>query len=175
MKIKFVAFGPKHLLQTIGVTGILRTLLVGFFLLSHSLVFAGAIPPPIREDLLEQALKAFWGNAKMPDGNLIQPESEEERRMLPINEHVANFTFDVREYSGLAQWCGVSWESNFEALMRNARKNGQSEKQVAFISVVHGIAQETVASAMIKTGQCSLQVRDSIRRQIARFLAKEPK
>lgn len=158
-----------------GVTTMLRTLLVVLLLLLHGLASAGAVPPSAREELLKQVLEGFWGRANMSDGKLIQPESEEERRMLPINEKVASFAFDVGELSGLAEWCGVDWKVNFAALTRNARKNGQSEKQVAFISVVHGVAQGVVASAMSKSGQCSPQDREKVRAQVEGFLAREPK
>jgi hypothetical protein len=153
----------------------LRTLLVILLLLLHGFAAADVVPLSAREELLKRSLEGFWGRAKTPDGKAIQPESEADRRTPPVNERVANFAFDVGELSGLAEWCGVDWKANFAALTRNARNNGQSEKQVAFISVVHGVAQGAVSSAMLRSGPCSPQYRNKVRSQVEAFVAKEPK
>ena len=153
----------------------LRASLIALLLLPQWLAAAGVLPEPTRNVLLKRALEGFWGRARMPDGTLIQPESEAERRVFPVNEKLANFAFDVGELSGLAEWCGVEWKRHFAALMRYARKNGQSERQVAFIAIVHGVAQGYIASGMAETGQCSSQQREKVQMQVEALLAKEPK
>ena len=162
-------------LQSSGVTNMLRTFLIALAFLPQGVAAAGIVPAPAREALLKQALEGFWGRAKTADGKPIQPESEAERRTLPVNEKVANFAFDVGELSGLAEWCGIEWKPNFAALTRHARNGGQSERQVAFISVVHGVAQGSVASAMAKSGPCSAQHREKVRMRVDAFLSREPK
>lgn len=151
-----------------------RILLISLIVLSQP-AFAGIVPEATRDVLLREALQGFWGRAKTSDGQLIQPASNAERQTMPVNKSVANFAFDVGEQSGLAEWCGIDWTRNFAALTRQARKNNQTEKQVAFISVAHGAAQGLVASSMAKSGPCSTRERDRVRAQIESFLAREPR
>lgn len=155
--------------------GWFRLLRVALLLLLHGVASAGIVPQSVREELFSRALEGFWGRAQMPDGKLILPASEDERRVLPVSNNVANDAFDRGELSGLAEWCGLDWKANFRALTRNARQNGQSEKQVAFISVLHGVAQGTVASAMARAGPCQPPEREKVRAQLAGLLAREAK
>ena len=153
----------------------LRPLLFTLLLLSPGLAEAQLVPQATRDVLMRRSLDGFWGRAKTPDGKAIHPESEQERKTPPVNARVANFAFDIGELSGLSEWCSLDWKPTFTALTRTARKNGQSEKQVAFISVVHGVAQRAVASSMAKSGECSPQYREKVRAQVKSFLAKEPR
>lgn len=137
--------------------------------------FGVVIPASDREPILKEVLQKFWGRAKTSDGKVIQPASDEERSTMPVGTNVANFAFDVGELSGVAQWCGVEWRQSFGGLMRQARKNNQTEKQVAFIAVVHGAAQELVASSLATAGKCSSADQDRVRGQIESLLAREPK
>ena len=152
-----------------------RALLFALLILTPGWATAKLVPQATRADLIRQALDGFWGRARTPDGKVIQPKSELERTRLPVTEQVAHFAFNVGELSGLAEWCHLDWKPTFTALTRSARKNGQSEKQVAFISVVHGVAQAAVATSMGKSGQCSHQNREKIRSQMASFLTKQPR
>ena len=152
-----------------------RALLFALLILTPGWATAKLVPQATRADLIRQALDGFWGRARTPDGKVIQPKSELERRRLPVTEQVAHFAFNVGELSGLAEWCHLDWKPTFTALTRSARKNGQSEKQVAFISVVHGVAQAAVATSLEKTGQCSPQNREKVRSQMASFLTKQPR
>ena len=161
--------------SNLGVATMQRTLLVALLVLFHGFATAGVVPQSAREELFNRALEGFWGRARMPDGTPIQPTSEQDRRTFPVNKSVANFAFDVGELSGLAQWCALDWQANFTALTRSARKNGQTEKQVAFISVLHGVAQGTIETAMSKSEPCAPQEREKVRAQVERFWAVEPK
>jgi hypothetical protein len=77
--------------------------------------------------------------------------------------------------SGLAQWCGLDQQRSFKALMRQARHNKQTDKQLAFIAVVHGAAQGLVSSVMTKSGPCGPQENSKVAAQIDLLLAREPK
>lgn len=124
---------------------------------------------------MKEALQGFWGRAKTADGHFIQPASEAERQTMPVNQHVAHFAFDVGELSGLAQWCGLDQQRSFKALMRQARQNKQTEKQLAFIALVHGAAQGMVFSVMAKSGPCRPPENSKVAAQIDSLLAREPK
>ena len=45
----------------------------------------------------------------------------------------------------LAEWCGLNWEPHFHSLTRAARAQRMDDTKVAFIAVLHGDAQGTVA------------------------------
>lgn len=142
--------------------------------LVSTIAYSGVIPDAQRESLIRKVQKSYWGTAKLPDGSVIQPLSDAERQSIPVNRAVANFAMDVGELSGLAEWCGLDWERSINALMRNARKNKQTEKQVAFIAMLHGIAQGAISSAMSKSGQCQPQEREKVSKRLENILALEP-
>ncbi|QRM20260.1 hypothetical protein GBK02_13080 [Dechloromonas sp. TW-R-39-2] len=123
---------------------------------------AGILPEAQREELLSLVLQNFWGKAKLSNGQFAQPTSEKDRITVPISRAVANRAFDVGEVSGLAEWCGLDWQSNYTSLTGGARNRGFSDKQVAFVSFLHGAAQGHIASAMSKSGACSSQDRTKI-------------
>jgi hypothetical protein len=160
--------------STFGHTKMKQVLTIALLVLSQA-AFAGIVPASARGALLKETLQGFWGRAKTPDGKFIQPSSDAERQAMPVNQNVANFAFDVGEISGLAEWCGIDWHRSFTALMRQARQNNQTEKQIAFIAAVHGTALGLVSSSMAKSGQCSSQERYKVKAQIESFLALEPK
>lgn len=153
----------------------LRTLVAALVFSLYGQANAGLISPQARTELMQQALIGFWGRSKTPDEQVIQPANERERKAPPVNQEVVDFAFDVGELSGLSEWCSMDWKLTFTALMRSARRNGLNEKQVAFVSVLHGTAQGAVASAMEKSGPCNQQYRDKLRSQVEGFLSKEPK
>lgn len=96
----------------------------------------------------------------------MQPASEAERSVGPLAKAVAHRALDTGEISGLAEWCGLDWRPNYRALTRAARSVGMTEKQVAFVSVLHGAAQGSLGAAMAKSGAC----RDEEQRRVGRLL-----
>lgn len=123
--------------------------------------WSGVLPDSAREQLLKESLSKFWGRAVLSNGSLVQPDSEQERRTLPISVTVANQVFDVGEVSGYAEWCGLDWRAHFLTMTAAARKSGFKEKQVAFIGVIHGVAQGIVAEAL-KSKTCGTQERSKV-------------
>ena len=118
---------------------------------------AGVLSEAQREELLSLVLQNFWGKARLSNGQLVQPASEAERATVPISKTVVNRSFDIGEVSGLAEWCNLAWQSNYFALTKAARSRGFSDKQIAFVSFLHGAAQGRIASAMSKKGMCSAE------------------
>ena len=129
--------------------------------------WAGVLPDSAREQLLKDTLSQFWGRAKLSNGSLVQPDSEQERNTLPISIAAANQVFDVGETSGYAEWCGLDWQSHFLTMTAAARKSGFKEKQVAFIGVIHGAAQGIVAEAL-KSKTCDTQERSRVMEMMRR-------
>ena len=127
---------------------------------------AGILADKEREELIAVVLKNFWGRAKLSNGQLAQPGSEEERTTVPISKAAANRALDAGEVSGLGEWCKLDWEPNYFSLTKAARSRGFNDKQVAFASFLHGAAQGRIASAMAKAGPC----KDEDRMKIERLL-----
>ena len=119
-----------------------------------------------RQELIALVLKNFWGKAKLSDGQYAQPASEEERKSVPVSNAIAQRAIDAGEVSGLGEWCGLKWQPHYLSLTKAARTRGLSDKQVAFVSFLHGAAQGRVVRALSKGRPCS----DAERSKIERYL-----
>ena len=126
----------------------MRFLIAIHLTLFSSLSLAVVLTDAARETIVKRAFSNFWGHAVLSNGKPVQPDSEEERKTLPVSNAVANQVLDVGEVSGLAEWCGLDWRSHYLSLTAAARRAGFREKQVAFIGVLHGMTQGVVAEAM---------------------------
>lgn len=135
----------------------MRTLISLFLLLSISIpASAGILPQEHREQLIQAAFANFWGKARLSNGNPVQPDNAAERSTPPISTAAANHVISVGELSGIAEWCGMDWQTHFLSLTAKARRQGLSEKQVAFIGLLHGIAQGNVYSA-VQSKPCTVE------------------
>lgn len=128
----------------------MRTITTLFLVVVANISLAGFIPDKQRDILVQDVLKEFWGRAKNSQGEFIQPASENERNTVPIATTVAYRALDAGEISGLAEWCGLNWQDHYLALTKSARSQKFNDKQVAFVSVLHGAAQNIIVSAMKK-------------------------
>src|SRR6478609_1609779 len=98
-----------------------------------------------QKEIIVRTLERFWGNAVDRHGNPIEPVSVEERKTVPISRAAAARALEAGKISGIAEWCGLEWEPHYLALTRAARSMKMVDKQVAFLSVLHGAAQGEVA------------------------------
>jgi hypothetical protein len=130
---------------------------------------AGILPQEHREQLIKTAFANFWGKARLSNGNTVQPDNAAERSTLPISAAAANHVISVGELSGIAEWCGMDWQAHFLYLTSKARRQGFTEKQVAFIGLLHGVAQGNVHSA-VKSKPCAAEQKT----QAARMLETSP-
>jgi hypothetical protein len=127
----------------------MRAFISLFLLFSISLpTSAGVLPQEHRERLIQVAFANFWGKARLSNGKPVQPDNAVERSTLPISIATANHVVSVGEISGIAEWCGLDWQTHFLDLTTKARRQAFSEKQVAFIGLLHGVVQGNVHSAM---------------------------
>lgn len=134
--------------------------------------WGGVLPDTERERLFKEALSHFWGRAKLADGSFVQPDNEQDRNTLPISITVANQVFDVGEISGYAEWCGLDWKSNFLTMTAAARKSGFKGKQVAFIGLLHGVAQGIIVDAL-KSKTCGVHERSKVMEMVRRSPNKD--
>jgi hypothetical protein len=117
-----------------------------------------------KDAVIASALKAFWGHAHDSKGAVIQPSSALDRRTVPIPAGIAYIAIDAGAISGLGEWCGLDWQSHYLSITAAARQRGMSDKQVAFVSVLHGIMQGRMLASL--NSPCS----ESDRRQVANQL-----
>ena len=136
------------------------------------LSYAGVLPDAQREELTALVLQNFWGRAKLSNGEFAQPSSEAERNTVPISKAVANRALDAGEISGLGEWCRLDWESHYRSLTKATRGKGLNDKQVAFVSFLHGAAQERVFSAMSNTSPCSEAARIKVEQMLDKSKAR---
>jgi hypothetical protein len=123
------------------------------FMLGLAQVQADMPPLAEKDAVIAWTLEQFWGNAHDSSGLPIQPSSDLDRRTVPVPSTAAYRALEAGEISGLAEWCGLKWERHFLALTAAARKRGMSDKQVAFLSVLHGVAQNSAIRS--RTTACS--------------------
>jgi hypothetical protein len=131
---------------------------------------AGVIPERDRDELIDRVLKNFWGRAKVAQDRYAQPSSEAERNTVPVSKPLAYRAIDAGEMSGLGEWCGADWQPHFLALARAARAKGLNEKQVAFVSVLHGASQGYVVSSLRSGRACSDAERAKVERSLRESL-----
>ena len=119
-----------------------------------------------RDALITWALERFWGNARDSTGTPIHPSSDLDRNTVPVPTNVAYRAIEAGEISGLAAWCGLDWEPHYFALTAAARKRGMSDKQVAFVSVLHGLAQGSTFKS--KASPCPASERKEVESRLER-------
>ena len=123
--------------------------------------FAGILTSNVRTELVKDVLTGFWGNARDIKGNPIFPINDQDRKTIPISATAIDQTINVGEMSGMAEWCGLDWKPNYRALTSYARKQKMTDKQVAFISVLHGASSQIIISAM-KAKTCEKQDKENV-------------
>jgi hypothetical protein len=147
----------------------LRTILVLLLCFSVGQTHADAKLSAAKEALIESVLQQFWGRAHDSKGAAILPSSDLDRRTVPIPKSIAYRAIDAGGISGLAQWCGLDWESHYLSITAAARKRGMSDKQVAFVSFLHGAMQGKMFAS--RDSRCS----ESDRRQVLIRLTESKK
>jgi hypothetical protein len=106
------------------------------------------------------------GPRQVAQDRYAQPSSEAERNTVPVSKPLAYRAIDAGEMSGLGEWCGADWQPHFLALARAARAKGLNEKQVAFVSVLHGASQGYVVSSLRDGRPCSDAERAKVERSL---------
>jgi len=119
-------------------------------------------------ELIRLTHQNFWGKAKLSNGAVVQPKDEEERQALPIPHADAVRVVQAAAPAGLGAWCGVDWKSYYHSFMKSERSKPWSEKQIAFIGMLFGVAQGNLMKSMAKSGPCT----DKDREGASKFLAK---
>lgn len=115
------------------------------------------------QTLIDLAQEYFWGNAVDEEGQVIQPESEEER-VAPLipREDAIRVVNDALPY-GHALWCGVDHRPTYLVYMQLERTKEWETKEIAFIGMLFGVTQGHVRSVMESSGrECDSEEREGI-------------
>lgn len=124
-----------------------------------------ALPDALVQNLVATAQENFWGRAVLSSGETVQPVDDAER-LAPV----IPFSDSVRVVSaaapvGGALWCRVEWQPYYLAFMQLERRKSWSEKQVAFIGMLFGLAQYSISNAL-KQNPCPPETREAVLRRM---------
>jgi len=111
------------------------------------------------------AQQNFWGKAALPDGTFVRPGDDREREALPIPRNEAMRIVQSSAAAGLGDWCGVEWQPYYLAFMSAERTKPWTEKQLAFIDTLFGVAQGSMHRAMSRVA-CAASDRDRVARML---------
>jgi hypothetical protein len=112
---------------------------------AQSARFAPDPPEQLVIDLMANArsdLSRVTGSAGMQGENLL----ERNESLLSVTD--ARAVIDVGFASGTARWCAIDWRPNLAHLLAEERaRPGRSERQIAYIGVLHAHAMSVIIDA----------------------------
>lgn len=97
----------------------------------------------------------------------MEPRNEEERSALPIPYVEAMCIVQSSAPAGLSAWYRLDWQSYYLAFMKIERSKPWSEKQIAFIGMLFGVAQGNLEKSMNKSGPCAERERTGVARLLS--------
>ncbi|MBN8543308.1 MAG: hypothetical protein J0M34_03490 [Alphaproteobacteria bacterium] len=104
-----------------------------------------------------QLARDILPNAKLSDGSFVPPETDEEKKSPVIPPEDAKRVTIAGANTGIAEWCGLDWQNlSYLKFMKQERaKLIWSDKQMAYIGLLHGIMQGATSDMMAKEkGAC---------------------
>jgi hypothetical protein len=120
---------------------------------------SGGSSPEFHRHILKLALDNFK-KARCALNQACAPATTEERQTPPISDDQARRIVGSAVISTMAEHCRLDWQRrNFEPLMAYHRaKLGMSERQVALVGLIHGIAMGAVGDQVRQT-PCSADMK----------------
>lgn len=106
--------------------------------------------------------------AILSDGSHPAPETEAERAVPLLLVEDGRRVLYTGFNSGFAEWCGLDWEAHYLGFMKAERARQKwSDKQIAFIGMMHGTAMQMYADSVATLGRpCSPEEREEMRRYL---------
>lgn len=146
----------------------MRSLLV--FLVSIVLSSAAlAQASKIREESMLQIQRLALQNIHTArcGADRCAPATEEEKRNLPLSLAEMRQVFDRAGFSGLALVCRIDWNTrNFKPMMAHWRAQMKNERQLALISMIHGLVMSEVNNNFRGGKDCSPEMKKDIETKI---------
>ncbi len=148
----------------------MRSLLALFVTL---LVSTGALAqtqaPKTREELMLQTLRLALENIETArcGADRCKPATAEEKKNLPLTLTETSQVFGRAIFSGGAAACGIDWNKrNYEPMMAYWRKQKKSERQLALISVIHGIVMQQIQNKFSGSLGCPAEMKKDVESKI---------
>lgn len=117
--------------------------------------------PAQKQEMMKLTLESFWGKAVGSDGKPIEPKDDEDRRAMPISEEQGLYIIDKGAESGMAEWCDLEWMERYELMMRQQQSNLGSDKPLAYVGMLHGMAMAMMLKSLEKE-KCDADTKDQM-------------
>ena len=107
--------------------------------------------------------------AKLSNGRTVPPETPAERRRPILSVTEGRTVVKAGYVSAIAEWCGVEWRrASYLKMMRWQRgRRRWSDKQLAFIGLLHGVTMGTFARALRERTPCTDVHRTAVKNYLA--------
>lgn len=144
------------------------------FILFYASASHAAMQPGKAEVVTEivRIARANLTNAVMSDGSPVPPETDEEKLhpIIPMMDAVR--VVDRGNLSAMAEWCNMEWEhASYLPFMQKERKEARwSDKQLAFIGLIHGVTMQATKQALAKQKPCTSQQAGEVKARLAKKL-----
>ncbi len=114
-------------------------------------------PPSALVSAVSDVARRNLGQVKRADGTFVAPETAAERSRPLISLKESRLAVDTGMVSGIANWCRLEWQrSHYLSYMKWQRaRRLWSDKQLAYIALLHGIAKGVAERKYRETGECS--------------------
>lgn len=115
---------------------------------------------------MRQMLALALGNIQhglCENGKPCAPATTEERASPPLSIAEAKAVVGRAVLSAMGEHCGLDWQRlNYLPMMSYWRGALKSERKVALVALLHGIAQGQIQTVLVKRGPCT----DAARRDV---------
>lgn len=104
--------------------------------------------------------------AKLRDGSFVPPETAEEKKMPIIPVADGKRIVNRGATSAIAAWCGIDYKPYYLEFMQEERRQYQwSDKQIAYIGLLHGLSVSGYSHAL-QERTCSPAQREHTLKQL---------
>ncbi len=144
----------------------MRTITAFFILLAAASAAFAQAQPKNREEFMQKVLQLALENIQTAKcGNeACKPATDAEKKNPPLSLSETSAIVGRGIFSGGAAFCGLDWSKrNFEPMMAYWRtQQKKNERQLALISIIHGIMQEQIRKTFAEKGPCPPEIKKDL-------------
>lgn len=132
----------------------------------------GEAPPDALVTTLAKLARDNLGRARLSDGRPVPEETPEQRRKPLVPGWFDAQIVERGKVSAFADWCGLDWQTrSFAPLMGHIRRAGSWDaRQIAYASLLHGVAMGMFGNTLKKRGACPAAVKTRVDAHLGRLL-----
>jgi hypothetical protein len=119
------------------------------------------VPDTFSKAVIEMLRASFWGKMRLPNDEIVQPISEEERRSIPIPEKLANSLVTAGTLAAAAEQCGLDTSAFERRVERSAYDAHPELKQVVFSATLISLSKKIAKKQLEKDAPCDSNQRVS--------------